>query len=87
MSQKINWKVRMKNDRFVATAISSAVLILDVLTKRFGVDTDANSLESFLFLFMELVLSGMTILGVVNDPTTKGFQDSDRAMNYDEPLG
>jgi phi LC3 family holin len=27
----------------------------------------------------------LTILGIVNDPTTEGIGDSDRALLYDEP--
>ena len=34
---------------------------------------------------IDQILMILTMLGVVIDPTTKGIDDSNRAMNYEEP--
>ena len=34
---------------------------------------------------MKLVFIILTILGIINDPTTNGISDSDLAMTYEEP--
>ncbi|MDY5974640.1 phage holin [Streptococcus hyovaginalis] len=31
------------------------------------------------------IMAILTLIGAVNDPTTKGLTDSENAMTYDEP--
>jgi phi LC3 family holin len=41
--------------------------------------------EDWLMSIVQTVLTLLTALGVVIDPTTQGMGDSDRAMLYQEP--
>ena len=81
---KINWKVRFKNKTFLVTFITIIVSVvyqvlaaLEIVPK-ISQDTVMNCL-----LAIVTILTG---LGVVTDPTTKGISDSERALGY-EKLG
>ena len=41
--------------------------------------------ENMVMNIVGQVLTFLGLLGVIVDPTTAGFSDSNRAMNYDEP--
>lgn len=80
---KINWKLRLQN-KFTLSALISAVVVF--------VYEVAGALGFVLPVSQEQVLSAvaallavLVALGVVVDPTTKGIDDSNRAMNYGEP--
>lgn len=86
----INWRVRFKNANFwiqIALAVIVPVLAYFGLTaqdfttwpKLFKIISDA--LMNPYVLFTVLV----SVYNAVNDPTTKGITDSDRAMTYKEP--
>lgn len=79
---KINWKVRFKNKTFLVTFITVIVSVvyqvlaaLEIVPK-ISQDTVMNCL-----LAIVTILTG---LGVVTDPTTKGITDSERALGYEE---
>lgn len=79
---KINWKVRFKNKTFLVTFITVIVSVvyqvlaaLEIVPK-ISQDTVMNCL-----LAIVTILTG---LGVVTDPTTKGITDSERALEYEE---
>lgn len=79
---KINWKVRFKNKTFLVTFITVIVSVvyqvlaaLEIVPK-ISKDTVMNCL-----LAIVTILTG---LGVVTDPTTKGITDSERALEYEE---
>ena len=49
------------------------------MNKKFGIkEVVAMGIGTALFVVL-------TIIGVVNDPTTKGIKDSDLAMTYEKP--
>lgn len=80
---KINWKVRIRNPLFWATAIPAVVGMIYTVLGALGV---VPSLEEDAVLgFFGMIVSVLTSIGVLVDPTTKGFDDSDLAMTYDEP--
>ena len=81
---KINWKVRFKNKTFLVTFITVIVSVvyqvlaaLEIVPK-ISQDTVMNCL-----LAIVTILTG---LGIVTDPTRKGISDSERALGY-EKLG
>lgn len=86
----INWKVRFKNKAWVTAFFSQllilAQIVLSVLNTYGVVDfqlTDQIKQE-FLTIFNSVFVL-LSMLGVVQDPTTKGVGDSERAMQYKEP--
>lgn len=80
---KINFKARIRNKTFL---ISAGVLIVSLvysLLSLFGVVPSVKEQQ-----ITELLTMGVNVLalcGVVVDPTTKGFNDSERAMTYCTP--
>ena len=82
---KVNWKVRIKNKVFWTTAIPTTLLLITQVTKIFGFDIDLSALGEQLVGIAGTVFLLLALFGVVNDPTTPGVNDSDRAMGYVEP--
>ncbi len=80
---KINWKVRLKNPVFWLTVIPAVIALVYTILGLFGVvptiseDTIVNAVTA--------IISALTTVGVLIDPTTKGVGDSDRALTYEEP--
>ena len=72
---QINWKVRIANKTFWLSLIPAALLLVQVVASVFGFTLDLGELGNKL----------LAILGVVNDPTTAGVADSQRAMSYEAP--
>lgn len=80
---KINWKVRFKNPVFWATMVSAVIGFVYSVLGAFDVvpRIGAGQLENWI----GMVITALTALGVLVDPTTSGVKDSDRAMEYTEP--
>jgi phi LC3 family holin len=88
--QVINWKVRFKNKSWVIAFISQLLIIAQVIIA--GLNTlgvihfqltdktvnDVITCANALFIVLSL-------LGIVQDPTTKGLGDSENALKYEEP--
>ena len=83
--KKINWIVRLKNKTFWLSVIPAALLLIQVVASVFGFNLDLGELGNKLLSVVNAAFALLTILGVVNDPTTSGVSDSDRAMTYNEP--
>ena len=81
----INWKVRLANKNFWLQAIPALLLLIQVVLNVFGVAFDFGDIGNKLLAVVNAVFAFLTILGVVNDPTTDGLGDSKRAMTYQEP--
>lgn len=83
---KINWKVRLKNKAFVIALVSAIFFVIQAILRLFGIEWDFAELNANVENLIKAVFAVLVLLGVVDDPTTKGYlKDSDRAMNYDEP--
>ena len=82
---KINWKVRLKNPVFWTTLIPAVVTFIYTLLGLFGVVPGISEEAMLNALFA--IVSGLTTLGVLVDPTTAGVSDSAQAMTYDKPKG
>lgn len=82
---KINWKVRLKNKMFWLAIIPFALLLIEQVLEIFGLQLDLGVLGNQLKGVVETLFGILALLGIVNDPTTKGLTDSDNAMTYEEP--
>ena len=77
---KINWKARFKNKTFLITFIA---LVLSFVYQTLGLfeilpSVSENELVNLFTMFVNI----LAFAGVIVDPTTDGFNDSDRAMLY-----
>lgn len=82
---KINILVRMKNPNFWLTFFPALFLLIQVCAAPFGYEWDFAVLNQQVAAIINAVFGVLAILGVVNDPTTAGVNDSARAMTYTEP--
>ena len=73
----INFKLRLKNKTTLVALISAVFLML----QQFGLHIPTNIQEG-----LNTFVGILVILGIVTDPTTKGIADSERALNYEQPL-
>ena len=80
---KINWKVRLKNPVFWLTVIPAGIALVYTVLGLFGVVPTIS--EDVLVNAVTAIISALTTVGVLIDPTTKGVRDSDRALTYEEP--
>ena len=77
--KKINWRVRLRNKTFWLTLVPLLVL----LTQQIGLNWVPKNWESIFGTVMAI----LTVVGVINDPTTVGVKDSEQALAYYEPKG
>ena len=80
---KINWKVRIKNPVFWLTVIPAIVTFVYTVLGAFEVVPALS--EDVVVNIITALISALTTVGVLIDPTTKGVGDSERAMGYDAP--
>lgn len=83
--KKINWKIRIKNKNFWITLIPAVLLLIQVVAAVFDVTIDLGELGNKLLAVVNAVFAVLTILGIVNDPTTAGISDSSQAITYTKP--
>ena len=81
----INWKVRIKNKAFWVAIIPALALVAQAVAALFGYTLDLSTLTGKVLAVVDAVFAVLVILGVVNDPTTSGIGDSERAKGYEEP--
>jgi len=86
----INWKVRLKNRGWVIGFISQLMIVLELLLTglhMMGV-TDfqlTESVKEWVLTLVNAIFVILSMLGIVQDPTTKGYLDSEQALKYHEP--
>lgn len=81
----INWKVRIRNKNFWLALIPALLLLVQVVAAPFCYKWDFGVLNQQLAAIINAVFALLSILGVVNDPTTAGSSDSAQALTYEEP--
>ncbi len=81
----INWSVRFRNKAFWLSLIPAVLLLVQVVAAVFGYTLDLGALGDKLLAVINALFAVLTILGVVNDPTTAGVSDSKQAMSYTTP--
>ena len=80
---KINWKIRIKQKSFWVAIISAILLFAQQVSGAF--DYDITVYTDQITNIVNSVLGVLVLLGVVQDPTTKGINDSTHAQQYNEP--
>ena len=81
----INWKVRIKNKNFWLSAIPALLLLIQVVASVFGFEMDLGDIGNKLLAVVNALFAFLSILGIVNDPTTESLSDSSLAMTYEKP--
>lgn len=81
----INWKVRFKNKRFVIAFIAGLLLLVKQVSVLFGYNLNTEIFNTNINGIVDTVFLILGLLGIVNDPTTQGFSDSEQALTYKEP--
>lgn len=77
---KINWKARFKNKTFLITFAALLVGFVYQILGLFGIVPPISEASIVNVITMAINVLGM--FGVVVDPTTKGVNDSERALTY-----
>lgn len=80
---KINWAVRFKNKTWLVAFIAMVVAFAYQILGMFGVVPTVS--QDDIVQLGTLVVTILAGMGVVQDPTTTGIGDSDRALQYTEP--
>ena len=82
---KINWIVRIKNKNFWISFIPAILLLVQLVAGMFGTKLDFGDIGNTLLAIVDVVFFILTLIGIVNYPTTAGYSDSLRAQNYISP--
>ena len=82
---KINWLVRIRNKAFWVAIVPAVLLLIQAIANVFGLTIDLGDLGNNLIAVINAVFVVLSILGIVEDPTTNGVSDSERALTYNEP--
>ena len=82
---KINWKVRLKNKAFWVFIIPAIIMLIQTVAEVFGYSLDLSGIGEKLINVVEALFVVLIGIGIVNDPTTEGVTDSERALLYDTP--
>lgn len=80
---KINWKVRFKNAVWLASFIGVILSFVYTILEMFDIVPTIS--KNTLVQAAKQVLTFLTLIGVIQDPTTDGLGDSQRALGYEEP--
>lgn len=82
---KINWTVRIKNKTFWVTIIPAVLLLVQQICAMFGVELNIAGVSNQLVSIVGTMFGILSLIGIVNDPTTSGMSDSKQAMTYEAP--
>ena len=82
---KIYLLVRLKNKAIWITLVPAVLLVAQTIASLFGYNWDFVVLNQQITAIINAVFAVLAILGIVVDPTTAGFGDSQRALSYTEP--
>ncbi|MEH7119854.1 phage holin [Neobacillus vireti] len=90
MGDLINWKVRFKNRNWVIAFISQVLIITEMIVS--GLNSMGlihfqltDAIQYSILTFVNAVFVLLSMLGIIQDPTTKGYRDSEHALKYKEP--
>lgn len=86
----VNWTVRFKNKTWVIAFLSQIMIVAQVLlegTNRLGITTIqlTQQVQNEVLIFANALFILLSMLGIIQDPTTKGYSDSEQALKYKEP--
>ncbi|MBL4992963.1 hypothetical protein CUZ88_2443 [Enterococcus xinjiangensis] len=58
---------------------------MQAVASLFGFEYDFSDTVNKLIVVVNAVFAFLVVLGLVNDPTTKGVTDSEQALTYEKP--
>ena len=79
----LNWKVRFKNKVWLMSFIGAIITFVYQLLAMFNVGPKIS--EDTIVQLVGLILNVLVGIGVIQDPTTAGIEDSKQALTYNEP--
>jgi phi LC3 family holin len=82
---KINWSVRLKNKNFWLAVVPALTLLFQAFANIFGIKLEFGETIDKILVFINVLFAFLVLIGIVNDPTTVGLGDSERALGYEEP--
>ena len=82
---KINWSVRLKNKNFWLALVPALALLAQAVANIFTYSLEFGETVDKILVFINVLFAFLVLVGVVNDPTTAGLSDSERALTYTEP--
>lgn len=82
---KINWSVRIKNKNFWLALVPALALLFQAFANIFGIKLEFGETIDKILVFINVLFAFLVLIGIVNDPTTVGFGDSTRALEYEQP--
>lgn len=90
MGKMINWKVRFKNRNWVIAFVSQIMIVAQMVLAGLNSSgiTDfqlSDAIQNGVLTFVNAIFVLLSMLGMVQDPTTKGYRDSERALTYKDP--
>lgn len=81
----INWKARLKNKNFWLAIVPALLIVVQAVAAPLGYSIDIDYLGVQWAAIINSVFGVLSVIGIVNDPTTFGLGDSSRAMEYENP--
>ncbi|WP_203632373.1 phage holin [Lacticaseibacillus suibinensis] len=81
----MNWTIRIKNKYFWLALVPAICLLVQAVLTPFGYKWDFGVLNEQLAAIINAAFGLLSILGIVNDPTTDKVSDSTEALSYTEP--
>ncbi|WP_335377789.1 phage holin [Bacillus sp. JJ1122] len=86
----INWSVRLRNKTWVIAFVSQIMIVTQMVLegmKLLGWTSYSLSdqVQNNVLMLVNGIFIILSLLGIVQDPTTKGLKDSERAMTYKNP--
>lgn len=85
MTKFINFGVRAKNKAFWVAFVPAVIVLIQTVAGIFGVSLDLTDLSGKIVAAIDALFVVLMLAGIVTDPTTKGFSDSERALGYETP--
>jgi len=86
----INWRVRFRNRNWLIAFISQLLIVVQMVLAGLHslglVDFQiTDAIQNSILTFINAIFVLLSLLGIVQDPTTKGYGDSERALKYKDP--
>lgn len=85
MTKFINFGVRAKNKAFWVAFVPAVIVLIQAVVGIFGISLDLSDLSGKIVAAIDALFVVLMLAGIVADPTTKGFSDSERALVYETP--
>lgn len=82
--KNINWKVRLKNKRFLMEMGALILTLVVRILALFGIQV-LPGIEDELLEILLMVLTVLAGVGIIEDHTTEGWADNQQALGYDRP--